>query len=543
MKVTVGPTNNVVFQPSTDRGGSPAQINLTTNTSSRVVISEGGSSSAAGMEAYAAANAAANTVRVSANSLSTINKANGINFVNTSSIFVNVESGIDGNANVSFSTGGASVTDAYNQANAARDQANTSRTTANNAYNTANLKLNIAGGEITGSLNIAGNLVVSGNTTYINVTTYSVEDSLIYLAANNKTGDNVDIGFIGGKNANGVYSHTGLARDATDGTWHLFDGLSDEAHENNVIDFANTTLATLRANINANSIVLAGNAVATQANLTLAYNQANAAYDDSNTRVLKAGDTVTGNLNVSAWLITQNVIPSDNNISSLGTPTNRFKDLYLSNSTLYIGDTIISSVEGEVQSNTFNASVSFISGGLNVLDQANNARTTANDAYNSANNRVLRSGDTMTGTLNINFSGVGLNVNSQAQFSNTINVTNSVSTNAVNFGFGVYELTSNTFQTTLNTTIEVDSFSSSTYSTVKYIVQVKTGTSLHSTELFCIQDGVSTYMTEYATLISGPPLGNFSIDLAGGRMRLNFTPDNPLGNILTFRVVRYTIAS
>lgn len=115
--------------------------------------------------------------------------------------------------------------------------------------------------------------------------------------------------------------------------------------------------------------------------------------------------------------------------------------------------------------------------------------------------------------------------------------------NAVTVNFGPYDLTSNTFSSSSNTTFEVDSFASSDYSTVKYIVQVKTGSSLHSTELFCIQDGVTTYMTEYATLITGYPLGNFTIDLSGGRMRLLFTPDNPLGNLLNFKVIRYTVTS
>jgi len=52
--------------------------------------------------AYAAANAAANTVRVSQNGNSTINAANGLNFVNTSTVLATVSAGINGNANVSF---------------------------------------------------------------------------------------------------------------------------------------------------------------------------------------------------------------------------------------------------------------------------------------------------------------------------------------------------------------------------------------------------------------------------------------------------------
>ena len=57
-----------------------------------------------GLDVLAQVNAAANTVRVSSNSASTITKANGINFVNTSSITISVSSGVNGNANVALVT-------------------------------------------------------------------------------------------------------------------------------------------------------------------------------------------------------------------------------------------------------------------------------------------------------------------------------------------------------------------------------------------------------------------------------------------------------
>ena len=172
---------------------------------------------------------------------------------------------------------------AYAQANAAYNQANNAYLAANNS----NLK---SGGTISGGLTISsgdlnvqsGNIYVNGNTTYINVATYEVEDPLIYLASNNETSDAVDIGFIGGKNTSGTYSHTGLIRHAADQKYYLFDGLPDEGHVDNIVDIANTTLATLKANIEANSITLVGNTVATAANTTAAYNQANAAYVEAN---------------------------------------------------------------------------------------------------------------------------------------------------------------------------------------------------------------------------------------------------------------------
>ena len=184
-----------------------------------------------------------------------------------------------GQANTAYGAANTAQTtaqNAYGQANSAYGAANTAQTTGQNAYAQANAaygQANLAytaannsnllvGGTITGSLNvtqdinISGNIFLEGNTTFINVATYAVEDSLIYLASNNIINDIIDIGFIGGKNTGGTFSHTGLARDASDGKYKLFDGLPDNDHVGNVITFANSYLATLVANVEANTLTV-----------------------------------------------------------------------------------------------------------------------------------------------------------------------------------------------------------------------------------------------------------------------------------------------
>lgn len=103
-------------------------------------------------------------------------------------------------------------------------------------------------------IQVVGNIYLSGNTTLINVATVTVDDPLLFIAANNYLSDIVDIGFVGGKNTAGVFSHTGLVRHAGDGIYYLFDNLADSGHQNNVVDVANSTYALLRANIDAKSI-------------------------------------------------------------------------------------------------------------------------------------------------------------------------------------------------------------------------------------------------------------------------------------------------
>lgn len=515
MKISVGPTNNVTFQQPTDRGRS-AQITVSGGGGSAVASEAYNQANAA----YGAANSAANNVRVSANSGSTIHKANGLNFVNSPSIIVTVESNPDGNANVSFVTSAGAVGDVYQQANSARDQANTAYAQANAAYGEANLKLDIAGGTITGNLTISGNLEVLGNSTVLNVETLVVEDNEIILNGNVNSAPTFDAFITINR---GTSPNVALKWNEDLNRWEWTDdGTNYFSLDTALNSYAQSNTAYAQAND--------------------AYLQANTARDQANAGYLQA-NTARGTANDS--YAQANIARDQANTARVTA-----NDAYLQAN---VARTTANDAYGSANSAGLNA--------LFAYGQANTARDTANNAYGAANNRVLKSGDTMTGTLNINFTGVGLNVNTQSEFANNVtiknpltgsanltvignaNVTNTVTTNTVNFGSNIYDFTSNTFQTTSNDLIEVDSFSAALFSTVKYIVQVKTGVNLHSTELFCIQDGVSTYLTEYATLISGAPLGTFSINLSGGRMILNFSPDNPLNNILTFKVVRNTIST
>ena len=136
-----------------------------------------------------------------------------------------------------------------------RDVANSAFAQANLAYAAANSKLSSSGGTISGDLTITGNLSITGNTTSINVSSLSVTDTIIQLGIDNFN-DALDIGFVG-HYANTPNNHTGLVRRALNGIYYLFDNfLTDEP--GNVVDFANTRVATLSANLVANVITLRG---------------------------------------------------------------------------------------------------------------------------------------------------------------------------------------------------------------------------------------------------------------------------------------------
>ena len=124
------------------------------------------------------------------------------------------------------------------------DLVNTTATTVNFAKAATTLSV----GSTTGTTTINHDLYVSGNITFggganqLSATNLSVDDALIYIAANNLA-DIVDIGLVGAYDT-GTHIHTGLVRDATDKVWKLFSGVS--AEPTTTVDFTGASYDNLR---------------------------------------------------------------------------------------------------------------------------------------------------------------------------------------------------------------------------------------------------------------------------------------------------------
>jgi hypothetical protein len=169
---------------------------------------------------------------------------------------------------------------AYDQANTARDQANTARTQANSAYaqansaySDANTRLSASGGTLAGDLIITGNLTVSGNSTTLNAEILTIEDADVVLLSNVASTPALNAGIIVNR---GTSTNTFLRWDEVTDKWGWSDDGSTTYKFTSALD---------------------------------AYAQANSAYGAANNRVLKAGDTMTGQLNISSGglLVTGNV--------------------------------------------------------------------------------------------------------------------------------------------------------------------------------------------------------------------------------------------
>ena len=101
----------------------------------------------------------------------------------------------------------------------------------------------------------------------------------------------------------------------------------------------------------------------------------------------------------------------------------------------------------------------------------------------------------------------------------------------------------NTVSTTSDSEVIIDSFPAADYITVKYVIQAKSVEGIHSTELFCMHDGMTVHTTEYAVLITNYTLGVFSVVIESGTCKLKFFPDNPDNNLITIRFLRQALSS
>jgi hypothetical protein len=124
-----------------------------------------------------------------------------------------------------------------------------------------NMQANLAANSVTltGNMQIDGNLIVTGNTVTMNVSSLSVEDNMIYLNASSNVA-NPDLGIAGNYN-DGTYRHAGVFRDATDGIWKFFHQYEPEPDASAYIDTSNNTfaLANVQGNFFIGSITGAAN--------------------------------------------------------------------------------------------------------------------------------------------------------------------------------------------------------------------------------------------------------------------------------------------
>jgi hypothetical protein len=393
-----------------------------------------------------------------------------------------------------------------NSVKIAFDQANSAYAQANAANTLADSKFAKTGGIITGNVQIQGNLVISGNVTTISANNLTIQDNMLYLN-DGLANANPDLGLVAAYD-DGTYQHTGIFRDATDGYWTIFDNYTLEPEASIYIDTSHASyrVGNFRANIATNVISVRGfdpldranNAYdkANSANVLAqaAYDKANAAntlaqagYDQANTgtTIAQAGFNKANSANVLA----QSAYDQAN------TGTTIAQAAFDKANT---GNTTAQSAYNQANTGTTVAQAGY--------NQANTGTTIAQAGYNQANtansiaaNSVQTTGSTMTGTLTVP----------------TLTANGSVTINT-----NMYLSSTTHTLPTGGISGSVDSWSTTSYRSAKYIAQMTYGSSYHMLEVSVIHDGTQVYISQFGEVKTGSSLGTFDGLISGGTFSL-----------------------
>ena len=244
--------------------------------------------------AYSKANGAYNTANLKVASISV--SGNGLAVSNVTSANIN-------DYTISVNTASTTLrgTTLLVDSTSSTDTGNAATANAVNAvYEFANTKLSLTGGIVIGDVTVEGNLFVNGVQTIVNTESLTVNDP-IFLLANNNTTNAVGLGIVA--HYGPTQQHTGLVRAHQDEIWYLFQDYDDHIlYANNILDVANVKLATLKANLRAESLNVSGGFTNIDSTLVVTGNTTL-----SNVTVNKDANVI-GNLTVSGITIYSNVV-------------------------------------------------------------------------------------------------------------------------------------------------------------------------------------------------------------------------------------------
>jgi hypothetical protein len=89
--------------------------------------------------------------------------------------------------------------------------------------------------------------------------------------------------------------------------------------------------------------------------------------------------------------------------------------------------------------------------------------------------------------------------------------------------------------------VNLDFWSSTSYRSARYFVQITDGSNVHVSEISLFHDGVKAYINEYGIATNNGQLGSFDATLGSGNVTVKFTPTS--ATAMTIKMVRTTISA
>ena len=383
---------------------------------------------------------------------------------------------------------------AYNQANSGSGIAVSSFAQANLAYNAANSAVtagqaNVGVAIALGQANVGAARIADVASGQANVGAARISDVASGQA-------NVGAGLITVTSA--YEANVGAARISVNANV----GIAITSGQANVGDGLITVTSAYEANVGAARISV-------NANVGIAITSGQA-----NVGAARIADVASGQANVGAAVISLTSAYETNVGSGLINVTSNVTSAYQAN----VGAARIA----DVASGQANVGAGLLS--YQTTSQANvgSGLITVTAAYqanvgNGLITKVAKAGDVMTGDLSTSGALIGSSLSS--------NTVVTINTNAV------YE---STVVTTANAAqFTLDSFSTTTYRSAKYLVQVSSGSAYELLELTLIHDGTTVYLSQYGNIKTGATLSVFDATISTGTLSLLATPNNAVTTFKT----------
>jgi hypothetical protein len=181
-------------------------------------------------------------------------------------------------------------------------------------------------------------------------------------------------------------------------------------------------------------------------------------------------------------------------------------------------------------------------GGTLTVNGTNSISTTVSSGTYTITNNGILSFNTRTGAVTLTSSDVttALGYTPVNKAGDTIsgNFTGITNLGANTVTHSHSDRTTRTFVTASTSQVAVDNFSSTSYRSAKYYVQMTSGSSYHVIELSLVHNGTTVFLSQYGEIFTGTSLGTFDASITGSTLSLFLTAAN---SITTVKLIRDTI--
>jgi len=154
---------------------------------------------------------------------------------------------------------------------------------------------------------------------------------------------------------------------------------------------------------------------------------------------------------------------------------------------------------------------------------------------------ALEVGDLSATTLNVTNSITGASISYPTSDGTNGQVLTTNGSGTLTFQDAGSGLSSGSVTTTSTSETNLDTWSSSTYRSVKYTISISDSTAgdYEMTEIHVLHDGTNAYFSQFGTVLAGTTseLVSFGVDISGGDVRLRITPASTNSTEIKFKKI------